>query len=164
MADSSRLSSWSTVLAAWSPNGRYLVDGMTLFGLLKPPGQRFPSAYTLILTRMNQVPLLPLRDKALLKVVETATALAWSPNGRVLAGYHAGKSVDLYDCRTGDRLASLALYDKGAASSTSPILLRWSPDGSRLLVSNRVWGMITLWELQQGVRSEARGGYDFLSK
>jgi WD40 repeat protein len=163
MADSSRLSSWSTALAAWSPDGRYLVDGITLFGLLKPPGQRFPSVYTLILTRMNQVPRLPLRDKALLKVVDTATALAWSPNGHVLAAYHARKSVDLYDCRTGNRLAALALHDRGAASSTAPILLRWSPNGSRLLVSNLVWGMRTLWELQQGVRSEARGGYDFLS-
>jgi len=163
MADSSRLYSWSTALVVWSPDGRYLVDGITLFGLLKPPGQRFPSAYTLILTRMNQVPLLPLRDKALLKVVDTATALAWSPYGHVLAAYHAGKSVGLYDCRTGDRLAALALHDKGAASSKEPILLRWSPDGSRLLVSNLVWGMRTLWERQQGVRSEARGGYDFLS-
>jgi hypothetical protein len=153
MADSSRLYSWSTILAAWSPDGRYLVDGMTLFGLLKPPGRRFPSSYTLILTRMDQVPLLPARDKALLKVVDTATALAWSPNGHVLAADHAGKSVDLYDCRTGDRLASLALHDKGVASSTAAILLRWSPDGSRLLVSNLVWGMITLWELPQGVRT-----------
>ncbi len=163
MADSSRLFSWSMALAAWSPDGRYLVDGITLFGLLKPPGQRFPSASTLILTRMNQVPLLPLRDKALLKVIDTATALAWSPNGHVLAAYHAGKSVDLYECRTGDRLASLALHDKGTASSTASILLRWSPDGSRLLVSNLVGGMRTLWELQQGGRSEARGGSDFLS-
>ena len=148
MADSSRLSTWSTVLAAWSPNGRYLVDGITLFGLLKPPGQHFPSAATLILTRMNQVPLLPLRDRALLKAVDTATVVAWSPKGRVLAAYHPGTRVHLYDCRTGDELASLVLHERGAALATTPILLRWSPDGSRLLVTSLLWGMITLWEPQ----------------
>src|SRR5262249_24453570 len=109
MPDTSRLSSWSATFVAWSPDGRYLVDGMTLFGLLKPPGQGFPSASSLILTRLNQVPLLPLRDQALLKVVDTATAVAWSPDGQVLAASQAGRSLDVYACRTGRKLASLIL-------------------------------------------------------
>jgi len=153
MRDSSRLSSWTTTFAAWSPDGRYLVDGLTLFGLLKPPGQGFPSASTIILTRMNQVPLLPLRDKALLKVVDTAAALARSQNGQMLSASHAGKSVDLYECRTGDKLAAFALHDHGDAASTAPILLRWSPDGSRLLVWSLGRAMTILWE-PQAARSE----------
>ncbi len=148
MADSSVLTSWSTTFAAWSPDGRYLVDGMTLFGLLKPAGQRFPSSSTLVRTRMNQVPLLPLHDRALLMVVDTATAVAWSPDGRVLAAYHAGKSVDLYECHTGRRLASLIPHDQSAASFAAPIALRWSPDGSHLLVAKLWRAMTILWDPQ----------------
>jgi WD40 repeat protein len=145
LADASRLTSWSTTFAAWSPDGRYLVDGMTLFGLLKLPGQRFPNSSTLVRTRLNQVPLLPLRDRALLMVVESATAVAWSPNGRVLAASHAGKSVELYECRSGRRLASLVLHNQGFAAPTA---LRWSPDGSHVLVASLWRTMIILWDPQ----------------
>ena len=86
--------------------------------------------------------------KALLKVVDTATALAWSPNGHVLAAYHAGKRVDLYECRTGRRLASLALHDLSPASFAAPMVLRWSPDGSHLLVASLWRAMTILWEPQ----------------
>jgi WD40 repeat protein len=153
LADASRLTSWSTTFAAWSPDGRYLVDGMTLFGLFKPPGQRFPSPSTLVRTRMNQVPLLPLRDTALLTVVESTRAVAWSPDGRLLAAAYPGKSVELYECRSGRRLASLVLPNQGTASFAAPMVLRWSTDGSHVLVASLWQGMTILWE-PQAARSE----------
>ncbi len=149
LADTSSLYTWSTAFAAWSSDGRYLIDGIALFGVLKPPGQGFPSSYTHVVDRINGAPLLPLHDEALLKTLDTATAFAWSPNGRVLAAYHAGKSVDLYDCTNGHRLASLELDDKNALVSLDVILLRWSPDGSHLLLASVLWGRVKLWGLNQ---------------
>lgn len=148
MADASRLASWCATFVAWSPDGRYLVDGMTLCGLLKPPGRSFPGASSLILTRMNQVPLLPLRDQALLKVVDTATAVAWSPDGQMLAASQTGRSLDVYACRTGRKLASLVLPDPSPASFAAPMVLRWSPDGSHVLVARPWQAMTILWEPQ----------------
>ena len=149
LADTSSLYTWSTAFAAWSSDGRYLIDGIALFGVLKPPGQGFPSSYALAVAKMNGAPLLPLHDAALLKTVDTATAFAWSPNGRVLAAYLAGKSVDLYDCTNGHRLASLELDDENAAVSLDVVLLRWSPDGSHLLLASVPWGRVKLWGLNQ---------------
>jgi WD40 repeat protein len=120
-------------------------DGIALFGLLKPPGRLFPSPDTLGISKMNQALLLPVHDRAFLKVIDTATVLAWSPNGRVLAAYSGGKSVDLYDCISGDRFASLVLQSKDAASPADALLLFWSPDGSHLLISSVLWGLVTLW-------------------
>jgi WD40 repeat protein len=143
-AESFHLYTWSTDFAAWSPDGRYLVDGIALFGLLKPPGRPFPDPETLVMHRENQEPLLPIHDKAFLKVIDTATVLTWNPNGHVLAAYNTGKSVDLYDCLSGDRLASFVLQNKNAASPADAPLLRWSPDGSHLLISSVLWGLVTL--------------------
>jgi hypothetical protein len=143
-ADSSRLYTWSTDFAAWSPDGRYLVDGIALFGLLKPPEWLFPSSETLVISRMNQAPQLPIHDRAFLKVIDSARVLAWNPNGHVLAAYSSGKSVDLYNCISGDRFASFVLQSKDAASPTDAPLLRWSPDGLHLLISSVLWGLLTL--------------------
>lgn len=145
LADRSALYTWSTAFAAWSSDGRYLIDGIALFGVLKLPGQRFPGSSTLVVAVINGAPLLSLHDAALLRTLDTATAFAWSPNGRVLAAYHAGKSVDLYNCANGHRLASLELEEKNAAVSLDFILLRWSPDGAHLLLASVLWGRVTLW-------------------
>jgi WD40 repeat protein len=144
-AESSHLYTWSTNFAAWSPDGRYLVDGIALFGLLKPPERLFPIPETLVIARENQAPLLPIHDRAFLKVIDSATVLAWNPNGHILAVYNAGKRVDLYDCTNGGRFASLVLQSKEAASPADALQLRWSPDGSHLLISSVLWGLVTLW-------------------
>jgi WD40 repeat protein len=73
-------------------------------------------------------------------VIDTATELAWNPNEHVVAAYSGGKSVDLYDCLNGDRLASLVLKSKDASSPADAPLVRWSPDGSHLLISSVLWG------------------------
>jgi hypothetical protein len=55
------------------------------------------SQFPALITRMNQVSLLPIHDGAFLKAIDAATVLAWNMNEHVLATYDVGKSVDLYD-------------------------------------------------------------------
>jgi WD40 repeat protein len=146
---------WRTSFAAWSPDGRYLVDGPGLSGLLAPPDRPFPSRKVLHTFNLDQAPILPIRDAALLAVVEsagmngtdTALALAWSPNGHVLAAYKAGTTVTLYNSTTGHQLASFALPGTSAAPPANAVELRWSPDGSHLLLSSVSWGLLSLWSL-----------------
>ncbi len=88
--------------------------------------------------------LVPAHDVALLQLLHTWTVVAWSPNGQLLAAYQGGKSVQLYDCRTGNRLASFVLLSKQTASPDDPLLLRWSPDGSHLLLSSMTFGLVLL--------------------
>jgi hypothetical protein len=64
-ADASGVSSvytWRTSFAAWSPDGRYLVDGLGLSGLLAPPDRPFPSRKVLQTFNLDQAPIiLPIR-------------------------------------------------------------------------------------------------------
>jgi len=136
---------WNTDFAAWSPDGRYLIDEIGLTGLLQPPGQLFPSHKALVALGLNQAPLLPIHDGALLMVVERATALAWSPDGRILAAYTAGNIINLYDCVNGHKLASLLVQTKYPAPAAQAIIMRWSSDGSHLLLSSVAWGLMSIW-------------------
>ncbi len=148
LEDTSRVSTmytWNTDFAAWSPDGRYLIDGIGLTGLLQPPGQLFPSHKALVALGLNQAPLLPIHDGALLMVVERATALAWSPDGRILAAYTAGNIINLYDCVNGHKLASLLVQTKYPAPAAQAIIMRWSSDGSHLLLSSVAWGLMSIW-------------------
>jgi WD40 repeat protein len=150
LVDSSNVYSmytWSTDFAAWSPDGRYLIDGIGLSGLLQPPGQLFPSHKALVASGVDQAPLLPIHDAVLLSVITSATAVSWSPNGRVLAAYSAGNIVNLYDCTNGHKLASWLVRTKAPAPLAHAIVLRWSPDGAYLLLSSVPWGLISLWSV-----------------
>src|SRR6185312_5758532 len=86
------------------------------------------------------------------------TAFAWSPDGKRLATIRIlpGEStvvlpgqylVDIYDCATGKRLASLtpALRIASSSYSMGGPLLRWSRDGSRLLIYDTVVDEATVW-------------------
>ncbi len=149
LGGSFRAYAWSTDFAAWSPGGRYLVDGIGLTGLVQPPGRLFPGYKAFIASRIVQAPLLPVHDATFLQVIQAATAIAWSPAGRILAAYTARNIVDLYDCTSGRKLASLLLHSSYAAPSVGAIAMRWSPDGSRLLLSSVPWGLVSLWSPEQ---------------
>src|SRR5262249_5396275 len=97
LGGSFRAYAWSTDFAAWSPDGRYLVDGLGLSGLLQPPERLFPTDIAFVVSRMVHAPLLPAHDATFLQVIRAATAMAWSPNGRLLAAYSARNIVDLYE-------------------------------------------------------------------
>ncbi len=88
-----------------------------------------------------------MRDMAFQRIVETMPEdlysaenllLSWRPDGRVLAA--SGSYIDalgLFDCATGKKIASLVLPTYRASGSSSYYLgssLRWSPDGSQLLM------------------------------
>ena len=150
-----RIHSWSTSFAAWSPDGRYLINDMSFWGLLASP--EVISAGTPFFQVSD-----PARDRsetgaegltnqcaAQLQAVKTTLAFAWSPNGRVLADYGAGNRVDLSECPTGHQFASFTLQSKYPAPSADAVALRWSPDGSHLLLSSVASGLVSLWKFNR---------------
>jgi hypothetical protein len=146
---------WITSFAAWSPDGRYLIDDLSFWGLLDAPEVSSPDArfrkVTDVPRALNDPGAVGLTNHcaALLKAVNTPLAIAWSPNGRVLADYGAGNGVDLYACPTGHQLTSFSLALQAAAPSADAVALRWSPDGSHLLLASTAYGLASLWKVKQ---------------
>jgi WD40 repeat protein len=97
-----------------------------------------------------------MRDAAIFEVIEsasmngtdTALTLAWSPDGRMLAAYKAGNTVALYNSTNGHKLASFDLPGTSAAPPTDAVALRWSPDGSHLLLSSVASDLVSLWKVE----------------
>ncbi|GAC1378273.1 MAG: hypothetical protein NVS4B7_01080 [Ktedonobacteraceae bacterium] len=149
---------WHTNLAAWSPNGRYLFAAVGLTAILDLTGELAPTFQTLTALHLNQFPSIRARDVALQHLLQTLSAsssnshintLAWHPNGQFLAAYDADKgNLEVLDCNTGYVIASLRLP---AGNSLQPAdfseVLRWSPDGSHLLLFNQQIGKVALWNV-----------------
>ena len=128
----SRLSTtWKTSFAAWSPDGRSLVEGIDLSALLKPQEQVEASQRAGCLSHQALLP--PVREEVLPQGFFLEEALAWSPSGQALAAYTPRKGIALYRCSDGYQLASSLLSAPDAASSAGSIALRWSNDGAHLL-------------------------------
>ena len=128
----SRLSTtWKTTFAAWSPDGRSLVEGIDLSALLKPQEQVEASQRAGCLSHQALLPLV--REEVFLQGFFLEAALAWSPSGQALAAYTPGKGIALYRCSDGYQLASSHLSALDAASPAGSIALRWSTDGAHLL-------------------------------
>jgi hypothetical protein len=156
----------SSAFAAWSPDGRYLLDSVVPQGLVELPGNPPPTPDQLSASGMDGVPLLPLRDAGLAQALRAQNPinpigmyLAWRPDGRVLAAYSpktvfAVPAVRLYDCVTGRQLASLLPSTLDDPSDSHPLLgqvtlLRWSPDGKHLLLYALPLGQVVLFGPQQ---------------
>jgi WD40 repeat protein len=168
---------WYSSFLAWSPDGRYLIDPVSLRGLVHPVGEPTPTA-----DELNAVvgsltpPTMPIRDTAQQKLYVLLTKIAaggnklfgdiaWNPTGRILAAISddgasdttrsaSSSPVTLYDSATGKSLATLqpaanthASTNGSSASSDINVisLLRWSADGSHLLVYSDQPGTITIW-------------------
>jgi hypothetical protein len=71
-----------------------------------------------------------------------AIALAWRPDGRYLAERFEDTfsgldlAIGIYDCATGQRLASLSPVANAQDKVGQGFIARWSPDGARLLLLN----------------------------
>jgi WD40 repeat protein len=141
---------WSTQFAAWSSDGRYFIDQVNTMGRFVIPHQPIPDQQELVSLGMDQLATLTARDKALAGILATLLSgkaddayIAWRPNGRELATYAAGR-VEIYDCATGRKLASLISPNK-PVNLNGDETFAWSPDGSRLMLSSSVWGVLTVW-------------------
>lgn len=154
-------------LAAWSPDGRYLLTGDITSWRLRPAGVPAPSAETLRGLGLDRMPLLPVRDAALEAILDhppvpslrsggNPVSLAWSPDGRMLALPLLGTDsagqpapahdrVAIYDCATGKPLARLAPAMLVTNASSSDSFMRWSPDSARLLFYDQQMGSLTIW-------------------
>jgi hypothetical protein len=152
----------SAMFMAWSPDGRYLLDTVVPGGVLELPSTPVPTQDQLSAYGIDGVPLLPLRDTGLAQALRAVNpinslgaSITWRPDGRVLAAYapstmFAVPPVTLYDCATGRQLAALLPPALGPASGATPLLgqvtlLRWSPDGTHLLLYALPLGQIVLW-------------------
>ena len=164
---------WDAPFAAWSANGDYLLAGSGVYGWrIAVPGQATPDGATLARIGLAGAPVLQPRDAALTAVLksyhdlsqnpdggQTPIYVAWSPDGKRLAVEASGPgergqassqikdfAVQIYDCASGKLLGTLIpnLILNGEYSATA--FLRWSPDGSRLLLYNpelsgaQIWG------------------------
>ena len=136
---------WSTSFSAWSPDGRYLIDDINLQGFYKPPASIVPDIQALSKLKLGHNRLLSPRKVALYELLEGFPLVSWRPDGRVLATYFARGLVIFYDTRTGQALQTLKLPPGQHLLVGSVALLRWSPDGSHLLLSSPSYGLMNIW-------------------
>lgn len=159
------VASWSTDFAAWSPDGRYIVDNLVVDGRFNVAGRPNPDHQTLVQLAMDLLPVLPIRDKAFQRILQivlsnpvreypigVASALvSWSMDGRVLASYGAGdvydNGVSIYRCTDGTQIATLLSSSTGPNFLGGGMILRWSNDGSRVLLFNVNIGTVAIWNV-----------------
>ena len=142
------VSTWSATFAAWSPDGRYLIDGVTTGGRLELAGRPTPSAATLDALQISRFPVLAPRDVAMTRALEALGAateagqtlwLAWRPDGRVLAASPDGDDVTFYETASGRVLGRVRTAAADGLEGGLPGgAMRWSPDGNWLVVRNGV--------------------------
>lgn len=135
-------------------------------------GQPSPDVETLTRVGLIGAPQLPVRDAAMAAVLQryhdtslnpnaglTLLYLAWSPDGKRLAvqaemppkaGLIAPKdfAVSVYDCASGKALGTLTPtlgLGSGAGIGIPQTFLRWSPDGSHLLLSTAGLNGVQVW-------------------
>ncbi|MDQ6644024.1 MAG: hypothetical protein M3Y76_06210, partial [Chloroflexota bacterium] len=151
--------SWNSYFAAWSPDGRYLVDNVTVMGRFEVTDQPQLTSQALVDLHVENLPLLPVRDSALLHVLKTLTGapanlsrqlIAWRPDGRTMAAYDNGTmDLDLFDCSTGYQVASLLLPTIASMGLVGfNIQLQWSPDGARLFLLDQQLGSLVIWNIK----------------
>lgn len=155
---------WSVDIAAWSPDGRYLIERMDLRCLLSAAGIQPPPPHALQPYGWEAAPQLPVRDAGMAQAAQIASTssfvpdffvqgvlVAWRPDGHVVAvdAQTAQHGVYLYDTASGKQLAYLkpgpGRRIGGGYVEGEPNLLRWSPDGRRLLLLDMTLGTITIW-------------------
>lgn len=136
---------WSTTFSAWSPDGRYLIDDINLQGFYKPPASIIPDVQALSKLKLRHNRLLSPRNVAVFDLLRGSPLVSWRPDGCVLATYFAHGMIVFYDNRTGQSLRTILLPSNQHLLVGSLALLRWSPDGSHLLLSSPSNGLLNIW-------------------
>lgn len=134
-------------------------------------GQPSPDATTLALLGLASAPLLPIRDEGMAAALQrfhdtslnpnaqyTPVNFAWRPDGSQVAVEGVipesngadpqvkDFAVRIYDCASGKLLKTLPLMLSFVTMNNVTTFLRWSPDGSHLLLyttaltGGEVWG------------------------
>lgn len=157
--------SFTTDIAAWSPDGRYIATGIAIGGPLVA-GQTPAGASGSLPVRdagLRQSLSLavkdpfqsPLEDRG--DILPPGVVVAWRPDGRLLAisTARADHAVMVYDCASGRVVATLtppvvapftSLYHPGKEQGELNVL-RWSPDGTHLGLLDTSVGVLTIWNL-----------------
>jgi len=149
---------WNTAFAAWSPDGRYVLDQVAIGGWFALPGRAGATHQALVALGLEQLPPLQVRDAALLQILRAispisglnTTMVAWEPGGRMLAAIDTvlGSTVELLDCATGKRAASLLLPSPQFANFLGgDMILRWSPEGKHLFLFDPELSAAIIWNL-----------------
>ena len=154
------IATWSTYFAAWSPDGRYIVDNLLIDGRFNIPGRPIPDKPILLTLNMDLLPLLPVRDKGLERVLQifaatpgltdfSGASVSWRFDGHDLAifGIDATDNVNIYRCSDGTHMATLLPSPEGPIGLSGGYVLRWSNDGSHVLLFNVSLGTVMIWNV-----------------
>ena len=163
---------WESPFAAWSANGKYLLAESDIVGWrVAVPGAQTPDRATLTRLGLANAPVLQPPDAAMTAALKsyhnlsqnpqagnTPLYMAWSPDGKRLAveappamlrGQTAPQiknfAVQIYDCASGKLLGTLIPNLTVNGDYSGVAFLRWSPDGSRLLLYNPLLSGAQIW-------------------
>jgi WD40 repeat protein len=160
---------WNVAFATWSPDGRYIVDPVSLTARIQLSGAKQPSHSSLQQMGLDAAPLVPLRDAGLDTVLQTMpkdtydpstqrVLLAWTSDARVLAAYPSSYLVPVSQ---GGRAATVTIYDTATGSVVRTLTppqqgipsflrvdgaLRWSPDGRHLTLYDPGLARLLIWD------------------
>lgn len=147
---------WVSVISPLSPDGRYYYPTLFASGSLVPPSTQQVIA--------NE-PMLQPHDQALVALAQqmmrtpspsqnSGMLVAWRPDGRYLAAFapNAGDpsantfTIAIYDTASGKLVKQVTPDFTGLhAGPAGNVALQWSPDGSRLLLVDNIYGALTVW-------------------
>ncbi len=162
---------WEVDFITWSPNGRYLINGAFLAARLEPAGHPRPDQKTLVAFHMENLPVLPVRDAALLSTLKLLSSaqiigtlyhmiVSWSPNGQLMGmtTYEFSKK-NLYSTKRGYPVATLQApklnipyaqsSHAGYFAFSSP---NWSPDSTRVLAQDPTTNAVVVWNIPSGLK------------
>lgn len=160
---------WNTAFATWSPDGRYIVDPVSLTARIQVSGAKPPSQSSLQQMGLDASPLVPLRDAGLGTVLQNMpkdtydpatqrVLVAWNSDARLLAAYPSsflvpvsvnGQStpVTIYDTATGSVVRRLTPPQQGSSTFLRVDgALRWSPDSRQLALYDPGLARLILWD------------------
>ncbi len=163
---------WNVGFIAWSPDGRYLINGAYLAARLEPPGHPKPDKKTLVAFHMENLPVLPIRDAALLTALQqisstqtagmmSQTVVSWSPSAQfmITTAYEFVRKV-LYSTKRGFPVATLQAPKTDGSSGISShngyyyaySYPNWSPDSTRILAQDAATNSVVVWSIPSGLR------------